>query len=40
MFFARYSLKFAFGVGEITASLRDDYIAYVGDMTLGMLRKD
>jgi AcrR family transcriptional regulator len=40
MFFARYSLKFAFGVGEITAGLRDDYIEYVGDMALGMLLKD
>ena len=40
MFFARYSLKFAFGVDEITSKLRNNYTEYVADMTIGMLRKD
>jgi hypothetical protein len=40
IFFARYSLKFAFGVDEITPSLRDNYVEYVADMVMGMLRKD
>jgi hypothetical protein len=40
IFFARYSLKFAFGVDEITPTLRDNYVEYVADMVMGMLRKD
>jgi AcrR family transcriptional regulator len=37
VFFARYSLKFAFGVTEFTSRLRDNYIEYVSDMAVGML---
>jgi TetR/AcrR family transcriptional regulator len=40
IFFARHSLEFAFGVDEITPSLRDNYVEYVADMLMGMLRKD
>jgi AcrR family transcriptional regulator len=39
-FFGRVSRKFAFGIDEITPDLRDEYIDFVCDMTLGLLRKD
>jgi AcrR family transcriptional regulator len=40
LFFGRVSRKFAFKIGEITPRMRDEYIDFVCDMTLRMLRKD
>ncbi len=40
IFFGRYSLKFAFGVEEFSSKLRDNYIEYVSDLAVGILRKD
>jgi len=39
-FFGRVSRKFAFGIGEVTPNLRDEYINFVSDMTLRLLRKN
>jgi TetR/AcrR family transcriptional regulator len=40
LFFARVSRKFVFNIGEISPKMRDEYIDFVTDMTLRLLKKD
>jgi TetR/AcrR family transcriptional regulator len=40
MFFARYSLKAVFGIEQISSELREGYIDFICEQTLGMLRKE
>jgi len=39
-FFGRISRKFAFGIGDVTPNVRDEYINFVCDMTLRLLRTE
>jgi AcrR family transcriptional regulator len=40
IFFGRVTRKSVFGIGEITPTMRDEYINFVSDMTLRMLTKN
>ena len=39
LFFARASRKYAFGVREVTATMRERYIAFITEATLGLLQR-
>jgi len=40
IFFGRYSRKYVYGVDEITRNMKDNYVDFMCDLTLRMLRKD